>query len=150
MKKILLVSNRGGHLAQSLLLAEAFPAYEKVWVSERVPDVLERLVGKRVYYGHSPTERHYGNLLRNLIFAIRVLRLERPDLVLSTGAGLFVPFLLLSRLFGARVIFVEVYDRFDSLTRTGRLARLFADRIFVQWEGLAEKKPGIRYIGELL
>ena len=83
---------------------------------------------------YSPTTRHVPNLLRNLGLALRVLRAERPSLVLSTGAGVAVPFFVLAWLMRIPTVFIEVYDRVDSPTLTGRLCGPFTTRRIVQWE----------------
>ena len=85
-------------------------------------------------FAHHPTTRHLGNLLRNLRVAWRVLRRERPDVIVSTGAGVALPFFLLGRLFGRLCVFVEVYDRVESRTLTGRLCRPLADAFCLQWD----------------
>jgi len=62
-----------------------------------------------------------------------VLRRERPDVIVSTGAGAAVPFFWLGRLLGCRTVYLEVYDRVDSATMTGRLCRPVTDLFLVQW-----------------
>ena len=82
---------------------------------------------------HHPTTRNIGNLLRNLVLALRVLRRERPDVIVSTGAGVAVPFFWVGRLLGCRTVYLEVYDRIDSATMTGRLCRPVTELFLVQW-----------------
>src|SRR5690606_6455767 len=97
-------------------------------------DAESLLAGERVYWGHHPTTRNIPNLLRNLWLSIRVLRRERPDLIVSNGAGVALPFLYVGRLLGARTVFLEVFDRLRSTTLTGRLARPVTDLLLLQWE----------------
>jgi UDP-N-acetylglucosamine:LPS N-acetylglucosamine transferase len=92
------------------------------------------LQGETIYWAHHPTTRNIPNLFRNLALSVRVLRRERPGLIVSTGAGLAVPFLWVGRLLGARTVFLEVYDRVDSATLTGRLCRPVTDLLLLQWE----------------
>ena len=56
------------------------------------PDARTRLAGERVHFGHHPTTRNLPNLVRNVGLAWSVLRRERPDVIVSDGAGLAVPF----------------------------------------------------------
>ena len=78
---------------------------------------------------HGPTTRSAVNLVRNAVVAWREIRTSQPDLIVSTGAGLAVPFFVLGRLLGVRTVFLEVYDRIDTRTLTGRLEATW--RIFL-------------------
>lgn len=147
--KVLLVCSSGGHLAQLLALEPWWSGHERTWVSFDTPDVRDALAGERLVLGHHPTTRNLPNLLRNAILAVGVMRSERPDVVVSNGAGLAVPFFWLSRLFGARTAYVEVYDRLDSATMTGRLVRPVTDLFMVQWESQLKDNPGAVVAGPL-
>lgn len=133
----LLVASSGGHLLQLVHLASGLPDAEWTWVSFDTPDARSLLRGKRVVHAHHPTNRNLPNLLRNLVLAVRLVRRVRPDFVLSTGAGVALPFVILGRLSGARVVYVESFARTTGLSLTGRLVRPFVHRLFVQWPGAA-------------
>jgi UDP-N-acetylglucosamine:LPS N-acetylglucosamine transferase len=79
-----------------------------------------------------------------------MFRKDRPELVVSTGAGVAVPFVLLGWLMRIPTVFIEVYDRVDMPTLTGRLLRPFASVILVQWSAQLEAYPGAVLIGPLL
>ncbi len=98
------------------------------------PEALDLLRDEQVTWAHHPTTRNVVNLVRNLGLAWRVLRRERPDVVISTGAGVAVPFFVLARLTGISTTYLEVYDRIDTPTLTARLCRPFTDRMLVQWD----------------
>lgn len=67
------------------------------------------------------------------MLAWKVLRVERPDLVISSGAAIAVPFFFIGKLLGAKLVYVEVFDRVDKPTVTGRLLNGIADLFVVQW-----------------
>lgn len=130
---ILMVCSSGGHLSQLLELRPWWESRTRTWVSFDKPDVVSRLAGERVIWGHHPTTRNIPNLLRNLVLSVRTVVSERPDVIVSDGAGLAVPFFWVGRLFGARTVFLEVYDRIDSATMTGKLVEPVTDLMLVQW-----------------
>ncbi len=132
--RVLLVCSSGGHLAQLLELRDWWSAHDRTWVCFDTPDALGALDGERFVRCHFPTTRNIPNLLRNLLLALGTLRAERPDVIVSDGAGVAVPFFWLGRLFGARNVYLEVYDRIDSPTMTGRLVGPATDLFLVQWE----------------
>jgi UDP-N-acetylglucosamine:LPS N-acetylglucosamine transferase len=148
--KVLLVCSSGGHLQQVLCLESWWRKHERLWVTFDTLDARSLLQGERTVWAFHPTTRSIPNLLRNLRLAWSVLRRERPDLIVSTGAGVAVPFFLLARLFRARTAFVETYDFIDLATLTGRLCAPFSDVFLLQWE---EQKANYRHgsvIGTLL
>lgn len=147
---VLLVSTQGGHLAQLLVLQQWFAEHDHVWVCPDAPDVADRLAGERVIRSYSPTTRNLPNLLRNAALAVRVLRRERPSLVVSAGAGVAVPFFMAARLLGIPTVFIEVYDRVDSPTMTGRLCGPFTTRRIVQWPQQLRFYPDAHLVGPLL
>jgi len=75
---------------------------------------------------------------------------EKPDVVISTGAGIVVFFCLFAKLRGAKLIFIESMARVESPTLTARMLYPFADLFFVQWTGLLEYFPKARFEGRLL
>lgn len=88
-------------------------------------------------------------MLRSFVLTFKCFRDEHPDLVVSTGALATVPALLLGRLFGARIVYIESQARTSSLSLTGMLARHVSDCFFVQWELLSGTVPGSIYKGML-
>lgn len=99
-KKIMLVCSSGGHFKYAQSLQPLLEQYQDIcWVTFKTATTKSQLNTdkQRKYWAHSPTNRNLPNLLRNLILAFRVLNKERPDLVLSTGAGVAVPFLIIAK-----------------------------------------------------
>jgi hypothetical protein len=131
--RLLLVGSSGGHLAQLAALEPWSRDHDRHWVCFDTPDAVSILAAERVTWAHHPTTRHLPNLARNLRLAWRVLHRDRPDVVLSTGAGVALPFFVLARALRVPTVYLEVYDRIDSATLTGRLCRPFATRMLVQW-----------------
>lgn len=132
--RVLLVCSSGGHLAQLMRLRPWWERHERSWACFATPDAVGLLADERTAWVHSPTTRHLGNLARNLVLAWRTLRRERPDVIVSTGAGAAVPFFWLAALFRIRTVYLEVYDRIDSPTMTGRLCSPVTDLFLVQWD----------------
>jgi beta-1,4-N-acetylglucosaminyltransferase len=148
--KVLLVCSPGGHLAQMLALKPAWQDAERVWVTLPGVDVGAALRGETVELAHGPTNRSLKNLARNTLLAWRILRGRRPDAILSTGAGLAVPFLVVGKLLRIRSVYVESVTRTDTVSLSGRLVYPFADRFFVQWPEVAERLSRAEYAGTVL
>jgi UDP-N-acetylglucosamine:LPS N-acetylglucosamine transferase len=134
--RLLLVSSTGGHLLQLVALRDAWEGFEHVWVTFDTVDSRALLAGEQVVHAHGPTNRNVPNLLRNLVLAWQVVRRVRPAVVVTTGAGVAVPFAWVGRLFGARVVYVESLTRIDQASLTYRLIRPVVSRTYVQWPEL--------------
>jgi UDP-N-acetylglucosamine:LPS N-acetylglucosamine transferase len=148
--KVALVCSSGGHLAQLLRLRPWWSEHERLWVTFDTPDALAHLADEHVVWAHHPTTRNVPNAARNLLLAWATLRRERPDVVVSDGAGIAFPFFLTAKLLSVRTVYVEVYDRLDSRTLTGRLCAPLADLFCVQWEEQRRLYPRAELIGTLL
>ena len=146
---LLLVCSSGGHLLQLYALEPAWRSFTRTWVTFDKSDARSLLADERVVFAHGPTNRSIKNLLRNLLVAWRVVRQVRPEIVLSTGAGIAVPFAWVARLFGSRVVYVESLARIDGPSLTYRLIAPIATRRYVQWPELAAVLPGARFAGNV-
>ncbi len=76
--------------------------------------------------------------MKNTILAFKVLRKERPDVILSTGAAVAVPFFYIGKLFKTKNIYIEVFDRVDKPTMTGKLVQPVCDKTIVQWDEMTK------------
>ena len=94
---------------------------KRFWVTFDKEDARSLLNGEKVYPCYYPTNRNIKNLIRNTVVAWKVLHKEKPDLIISSGAAVSVPFFYLGKLFGSKLIYIEVFDRIDKPTLSGRL-----------------------------
>ena len=131
--KICLVGSSGGHLTHLLQLEESYNIHERFWVTFEKIDAISLLQSERKYWCYYPTNRNIKNLIRNTFLAFKILKTERPDVIISSGAAPAIPFFYLGKLFGSKTIYIEVYDRIDSPTLTGKIVYPVTDKFVVQW-----------------
>jgi UDP-N-acetylglucosamine:LPS N-acetylglucosamine transferase len=149
-RPLLIVCSSGGHLLQMQELRAAWGDFERVWVTFDKSDARSLLQGERVVHAFSPTNRNIPNLLRNLRLAWRMLRSERPAAILTTGAGVAVPFAWVGRVLGVPTLYVESVTRIEGLSLSARLIAPVASRVYAQWPELADASNGrIRFEGNL-
>lgn len=149
-RRVMLVCSSGGHLLQLYQLKPWWERHDRTWVTFKMPDSESLLAGERVSWAHQPTTRNVPNLLRNLALAWRLVRARRPHVIVSSGAGVALPFFLAGRLFGAKTIYIEVYDRIDLPTLTGRLCYPLSNLFLLQWDQQKRFYPRGHVIGRLL
>lgn len=148
--KLLLVCSSGGHLLLLHQLRPWWEKHERSWVTFDKTDARSLLEGERLDWAHHPTQRNIPNLLRNLRLAWRVLRRERPDVLVSTGAGVAFPFFVLAKPLGIKTVYVEAYERMDRASLTGRLCYPICDLMVLQWEEQRRFYPRGELVGALL
>jgi hypothetical protein len=103
----------------------------------------------RLYHVAHP-RRSPWRTLRTAWQTLRILLQERPALVLSTGADVAVPAIVIGKLLRATVIYVESGATLAP-SLTGRLAYPFADLFIVPWpEKLAAFPRAMLASGPLL
>ncbi|HGL1317342.1 TPA: PssD/Cps14F family polysaccharide biosynthesis glycosyltransferase [Streptococcus pneumoniae] len=139
--KICLVGSSGGHLTHLYLLKPFWKDKERFWVTFDKADARNVLSEEVVYPCYYPTNRNIKNLIKNTFLAYKILKKERPDLIISSGAAIAVPFFYIGKLFGSKTVYIEVFDRIDASTLTGKLVYPVTDRFIVQWEEMKKVYP---------
>lgn len=147
---VLLVTSGGGHLSHLLRLRSWWSQRERTWVTFDSVETRSRLAGERVVHAFHPTTRNVPNLLRNAALAARVVPTVRPDLVVSTGAAVAVPFFAVARALGVPTVYIEVFDRVDSSTMSGRLCYPMTSMFLVQRPQQRHLYPKSHVVGALL
>jgi beta-1,4-N-acetylglucosaminyltransferase len=145
--KICLVSSCGGHLTEIRAMKAAYERHDYFYVLNDHLELPEEMEGKTYFIRHS--ERDWLFFV-NLWEAYKLIRKERPALILSTGAGPAVPFALIGKLFRIPNIFVEISAQVTEPSLTGRIMYRLADRFFYQWKSLEPHFPKATYGGPLL
>ena len=147
--KVCLVGSSGGHLTHLYMLKPFWKDKEHFWVTFNKEDARSLLEGEKMYPCYYPTNRNIKNLIKNTIVAWKVLRKEKPDLIISCGAAVAVPFFYLGKLFGAKTSYIEVFDRIDASTVTGKLVYPIADKFIVEWEEMLAVYPKAINLGSI-
>jgi UDP-N-acetylglucosamine:LPS N-acetylglucosamine transferase len=80
----------------------------------------------------------------------KIIRNEKPDLVVSTGAEIAIPVFVVAKLFHIETIYLESWCRIKEPSHTGRLVYPLSNIFLVQWKQLLRmygKKA--KYVGEV-
>lgn len=139
--KVLLVCSSGGHFKGLQQLRSFWENYDRAWVSFNTATTQAALTGEKVYWAYSPTNRNFPNFVKNLYLAFQVIRETKPDVIISTGAGVAVPFLILGKIFGSQTVFIESVTRIETLSLSARLVLPFLSLLYVQWPQLQARYP---------
>jgi UDP-N-acetylglucosamine:LPS N-acetylglucosamine transferase len=140
MRKVLVATSAGGHWVQMRRLLPALEGCDLVFagIAERLDSDLE----PAPYYTLRNVSRSdpFGFLV--VVWQLgRLVRRERPEVVISTGAAPGLVAIVIAKLLaGSRTIWIDSVANTERVSLSGRLARPVADLLLVQWPHLA--RPG--------
>lgn len=146
---ICLVGSSGGHLTHLYMLKDFWENKKRFWVTFNKEDANSILKNENKYYCYYPTNRNIKNLIKNTFLAIKILIKEKPDVIISSGAAVAIPFFYIGKLFGAKLIYIEVFDRIDKSTITGKMVYPITDKFIVQWEEMKKVYPKAINLGSI-
>lgn len=144
--KICLVSSHGGHLHE-LMKATRFVQGIIYYVTYRTDHTRQVLSKESKYFVIDPHLSKWKYLI-NACQSLRHIIVERPDVVISTGAGIAIPTLLIcKKLLGSKIIFIESAACVTTTSKTGAFIYQFSDLFLVQWPELLEHYKKAIYVG---
>lgn len=147
--KVCLVGSSGGHLTHLYMLKPFWKDKNRFWVTFDKEDARSLLEGEKVYPCYFPTNRSIKALIKNTKIAWDVLHKEKPDLIISCGAAVAVPFFYIGKMMGAKLVYIEVFDRIDKPTMTGKMVYPIVDKFVVQWEEQKKVYPKAVNLGSI-
>lgn len=151
MKKVVLISSTGGHRSQIIELKKELSNINQIELTE-ITEKNNSSEEKGIHYLKQQDRKNIYivpimvfNTLKSLYLFLKI----KPDIVISTGAGVVIPFLIWSKLFKRNIWFIESFSKVKTPTMTGKIVYKFADRFFVQWETLLSFYPKAEYKGKI-
>jgi hypothetical protein len=146
---VLAVTSSGGVLLDLLALRPWFGRHDTAWVAVPDVDTREALDDERVYWLPDCERGSSRSLVRRFVDASRVLAHERPDVVVSAGTGIAVPFFVAAKLRRVPSVWIDTFNVVDRSGRVARLCSRLAALTLVQREQLLSLRPRAHLIGEL-
>lgn len=128
--RIVGISSGGGHLTELLMVMRHLPPCEAILTEDGA--VVRNAGGDLPLLPICDPHRSPLKFFWNTGQAVRYFFRLRPTLVISTGAGMTLPFFMLARMFGATCVFVETGARVSTPSLTGRLLYPFSHLFIVQ------------------
>lgn len=147
--KICLVCSPGGHLTQIRRLKKFYRKYDYFFVTFFSKPIEELAKQERFYFVKDPGRNPYRFLV-NIFQSLKVFLKERPDAIISTGAGVAIAMCWWARLFGRRVIFIEDWCVVENPSFSGKMVYPIASLFIIQWQQLQKYYPKARFKGALI
>lgn len=147
MKKICLVSASGGHFEQLNCLKPLLNKYDGFIVTEKT-----KFSTQADYYvtqtglGDSGWIKDSFTLFKEVH---SIWNKEKPDVVITTGTYVALPFMIMCKLHRKKLIYIETFARVTDRTKAGRMMYKFADLFIYQWSDLEKVYPKGVYGGSI-
>jgi len=146
--KICFAASSGGHLEEIIRLSGVKTDRDCFLITEK--GIIETNFCEKIYYVNQINRKQPTFLpaFFGLFFkSLNILRKEKPDCVITTGALMGYPVALAGKLMGKKIIYIESFARVDSPSLTGRFIYPIADLFIVQWEEGLKFFPKAIYAG---
>lgn len=147
--KVLMIGNAGGHFEQLKQLKRIEKKYQLFYVTNKC-----LATEKLGYVDNFILAPHFHSKLLTLcgyfinsIQAFFILLKIKPELIVSTGAGIAIPTCILGKILGKKIVFIESFARIDFPSRTGKFMYKVADIFIVQHKSLLKYYPKAIYGG---
>ena len=132
------ISSGGGHLSELLVAIPSAIKDEITYITVENGHTKKSLKNTSHYFIIDPHTSKVKYLV-NLIHAFFLFIIIRPKAIISTGAGIAIPFMMVGRLFGSKLIFIETGARVYTASKSGKFMYKYADKFFVQYKALLKK-----------
>lgn len=133
---LLVVSGPGGHLntARQLVNEINLP----ISIKYVVHDSKSRKIDGNSVINIIHSDRDWRIVIQ-FISALRIMLFLRPRVILSTGAGIGIPFAIIAMILGRKFIHVETFSAAGGLTVSGKIISKFTKYFFVRYKKLADE-----------
>ena len=147
-RRLLALASGGGHWIELMRLRPAFAGFDSGYVS-MFDNYAEKVDGARYY--SIPDASRFKLITFAPVFAkaIRILAIERPDIILTTGSAPMLAFVLIGRLMGCQTLWIDSIANAECLSASGRIAKRIASKVVSQWPEVAARE-GVDYWGRVV
>jgi hypothetical protein len=147
--RVLLVSSSGGVLLDLLALRPWWSRHHVSWISVPAPDTSALLKEQQVHWEPEQSARRPLPMVAAVVRALRILRTERPDVIISAGSGVAVGVFIAARLLRVPALWLETFNIVDRPGIASKVCGRLAAAVLVQRPALLASRPRAVLLGEL-
>jgi beta-1,4-N-acetylglucosaminyltransferase len=147
--KICIACSAGGHLVEALQLMPILKSHKVFFITVDRPQSRERLKKCKAFFIED-TKRSPHKLTTAFFQNMKILRKEKPTVIISTGAAAAVPALFAGKILGAKIVYIESIAAVNRPASAGKVAYTISDLFIVQWRSLLKFYKKAVYGGQLI
>lgn len=146
--RVLFTCSSGGHYEELLQLKKIINQNVSFLFTEEgaplVDGFKQRFTVKQI---NRKENGFLGHFLILFLRSYKIFNLLKPEVIISTGALVTVPMLIIGKLKGAKIVYIESFARVYKPSLTGKIVYHFADIFIIQWKELKKYYPKAKYFG---
>lgn len=139
MKKLLAAASVGGHWIQLLRITKGLEAHCEVSYISTHEKCAKLVEGHRFHKIQDFSRWDAYKIIPAFFSALNILRKEKPDVVITTGAAPGLIVLFAACCLGKKTIWIDSIANSVFLSFSGKVAKRFASRFYTQWKDLSGK-----------
>ena len=147
-KKILAVASIGGHWIQLLRICKGLENTNDLAFASTHEKCAKMVKGHSFHKLIEFSRWDWYKLFPAFFNDMSIVRKEKPDVVITTGAAPGLIVLFAAFLMGKKTIWVDSIANVNHLSLCGRIAKKFATKCYTQGEELG--KDGINFAGNVI
>jgi beta-1,4-N-acetylglucosaminyltransferase len=141
--KICLACSAGGHLRElQLAICDIPERYRCYWLTLKTTSTKAFMKDKEHVFLTNFQPAKKWTLVVNCLQALFWVAVKRPDVIITTGAGVTVPTVFFAKkLLGTKIIFINSAADVTHASKTPLWIERYADLFLVQWEEMEQIFP---------
>lgn len=149
--KICLACSAGGHLRELQLAIGNIPQkWDCYWLTLKTTSTKAFMQDKEHVFLTNLQPKKKWTLFVNAVQALYWVLLKRPDVIITTGAGVTVPTIFFAKkLLKTKVVFINSAADVTHASKTPIWIEKYADLFLVQWEDMKQIFPNAICCGVL-
>jgi UDP-N-acetylglucosamine:LPS N-acetylglucosamine transferase len=133
---------------EALQLKAAWIGKNHFFISDKRINAVSLAKRERTYFILPPRRSYIRTGIAFIQTALIFLK-ENPDVVISTGAEIGYPALMMGRALGKNTIYIETLARINSPSLCGKLVYGKVNHFYVQWPQGKRFFPKAKYVGSV-
>ncbi len=147
-RKVIAVASFGGHLVQlQRILAPLSGKHEIIYVTTNIK-AKKSSDNNKYYFVEDFSRTSPLKLVSSIAAFNKIIKAEKPDVVISTGAAPGLAAVLIAKKYGIKSLWIDSLANVEHLSVCGRIAAKIATATLTQWPHLATDK--IKFYGTIL
>ncbi len=117
-QSLMLICSSGGYFRYMQSLKAFWGSYsDRVWISIKTSITEREIKDSFRYWAYLPVKDNVPNMIRNLLLALKAIPRHKPELVVSTGTGFSVPYLLIAKwVCKSKIVYIESKTRIQDIS----------------------------------
>jgi len=144
---ILAIASVGGHWVELLRLGPLFRQHHVTFISNK-SNLAHTVEGNKFHVIPDANRNDILKLFKCFASILRHLVIQRPCVIITTGAAPGLIAIFIGRILGIKTIWIDSIANVDQLSLSGSIATKIANKVYTQWEHLATRK--VEFSGSIL